>query len=79
MKIYNPFKAHIIQFEDGSFAIRKLNLFYFVYLNKNPKDNYWWMLKIYRNYFLFDNYEDCKKRYLKYFEPSYSKTKFIEQ
>lgn len=43
MKLYNPFKAHIVEFANGTFAIRRLGFMGFEYADKI--DNYWWYQK----------------------------------
>ena len=42
--IYNPFKAHIVQFHNGKYAVRQLNLFpsCWLYLGCYPLKKSWW-------------------------------------
>lgn len=47
MKLYNPFKPHLVQFANGKFAMRRLRLLGFEYMDKWPEAdgrifNYWW-------------------------------------
>lgn len=42
MKIYNPFKVHIVQFENGEYAIRKYSFLYLKYIYKSLSSSYWW-------------------------------------
>lgn len=44
-KFYNPFRPHIVEFDNGTFAVRKLTLIGWAYYDnqKIGKDNdYWW-------------------------------------
>lgn len=44
-KFYNPFKAHIMQFANGKFAVRRHNIMGWEYKQKNTfstEDVYWW-------------------------------------
>lgn len=43
MKIYNPFKPHLVQFTDGSYAYRKSKVFYWTLLDKDG--GHWWFGK----------------------------------
>ena len=43
MKIYNPFKPHLVQFADGSYAYRKSEVFYWTMLDKDG--DHWWFGK----------------------------------
>lgn len=40
MKLYNPFKAHVIELASGMFYVRQFRLFGWEYLDR--KDNFWW-------------------------------------
>jgi len=42
MKFYNPFKAHVVQFPNGMYVVRKFNIVGFGYLDKQPNDDFWW-------------------------------------
>lgn len=44
MKIYNPFKPHLVQFTDGSYAYRKSEVFYWTMLDRDD-GNHWWFGK----------------------------------
>ena len=43
-KFYNPFKPHIVEFDSGTFAVRKLGRIGWYYYDnqKVKKDDYWW-------------------------------------
>lgn len=46
-KFYNPFKAHIVQFADGKFAVRRLTSIgweYKEHTTHKDDDSYWWYL-----------------------------------
>ena len=53
LKFYNPFKAHIVQFANGKFAVRKWNVIAWEYKERaefnNDSDEYWWNLLEYAN------------------------------
>lgn len=40
MKLYNPFKWHIVQLRSGKYAVRAYRIVYWLYQDK--KDNYTW-------------------------------------
>jgi len=45
MKLFNPFKAHIVQFSNGKYAVRRWNFLAWEYRENwtNPNvDVYWW-------------------------------------
>lgn len=44
MKIYNPFKPHLVQFNDGSYAYRKFALIAWVLLDR--EGDHWWFGKV---------------------------------
>lgn len=37
----------IVQFKDGSFGIRRLNVFGYEFLGRDTTEDYWWYLKKY--------------------------------
>lgn len=41
---YNPFRPHIVEFDSGIFAVRRLRIFGWEYYDnqKIRKDDYWW-------------------------------------
>lgn len=43
-KFYNPFKPHIVEFDNGTFAVRKLGTIgWYHYDNQKVKaDDFWW-------------------------------------
>ncbi len=43
MKIYNPFKAHAVRFQDGKYGIRRLSLFGWSFYC----GTYWWHTRSY--------------------------------
>lgn len=63
---FNPFRAHIVEFNNGKFAVRRLRLGYQYYDNQKigkDKDNdYWWNSYTEGNnrYFLLDTLEGAK-------------------
>lgn len=48
-RFYNPFKLHICQLMNGKYAVRKLTLIGWEYLDSTShngkRDNYWWTIK----------------------------------
>lgn len=54
-KVFNPFRPHIVEFENGKFAVRKLKFLWWHYYDnqKHKKEDYWWLS--------FD--EDCRRWY----------------
>mgnify|MGYP000729946247 CR=1 FL=1 len=66
MKFYNPFKPHIVEFTDGTFAVRKSSLFWWVYKGHNPHAIKWWMLEEYvPEYCIVDTLEKAKRLLIK--------------
>ena len=44
-KFYNPFKAHVVQFANGKFAVRRRNILAWEYKQHttfSSEDVYWW-------------------------------------
>jgi len=49
MQLYNPFKPHIVQFNNGKYGVRKLSpilLFGWMYFDQQSA-NYWWSTEEY--------------------------------
>jgi len=42
MKLYNPFKPHIVEFDDGTFAVRKFTWTGWGHLDNDICTEYWW-------------------------------------
>jgi hypothetical protein len=63
MKLYNPFKAHIVQFADGKFAVRRWNLLAWEYkenITFSIDDLYWWNnIHLTPNWCCVDTYEQA--------------------
>jgi len=49
MKLYNPFKAHVIELANKTFYIRKFGFFGWKYLDR--RDTYWWTSQNNYNYY----------------------------
>lgn len=47
MKFYNPFLPHVVEFRNGTYAVRKLSIFWMGWCYKDLKTNkdYWWPIK----------------------------------
>ncbi len=61
MKFYNPFKAHIVEFADGTFAVRKRGWLGFVWMFKDR--NGWSMTSTSEiQWWLEDHVKHCKVR-----------------
>ena len=61
MKIYNPFKQHIVRFTTGKFAVRKLTLWW-NYKGLDSRINSWWISEEYiYKYCVVDTLEEAKK------------------
>lgn len=59
MKFYNPFKPHIVEFTDGTFAVRKSSLVYWSYYSKRCVE--WWSCEEYvQKYCRVDTLEEAK-------------------
>ena len=54
-KVFNPFRPHIVEFENGKFAVRKLKFLWWHYYDnqKHKKEDYWW----------WSTDEDCRRWY----------------
>ena len=63
MKLYNPFKPHLVKI-GNRYAIRKFTLFYWwVFIDKRAeeaKSILWWSSN-YTNYYLFDSLDAAQK------------------
>jgi hypothetical protein len=66
MKFYNPFKAHIVEFADGTFAVRKRGWFGFVWTYKDragwchsATSNIQWWLDDYLNHCKVRTHEEA--------------------
>jgi hypothetical protein len=62
-KFYNPFKAHIVQFANGKFAVRRWNIFMWEYKEHttfSKDDVYWWnTIGVTHNWCCVDTYEQA--------------------
>ena len=63
MKFYNPFKAHIVQFSNGKYAVRRWNFLAWEYKEKwtNPNvDVCWWNpIEFVMKWCMVDTYEQA--------------------
>ena len=71
MKLYNPFKPHIVLFDNYHYAVRKLTSLGWAYLDNNkfdPCDDYWWHGVTLRSgtYYSFGTYKEADDRLRKY-------------
>jgi hypothetical protein len=41
MKLYNPFKLHIVKFSNGKYGLRHLNVFHFGWMYKDLANDYY--------------------------------------
>ena len=62
MKLYNPFRHHIVTNGDGNYYIRKLSMCGWEYLDRT--DDYYWWLNQYKGYARFDSLESAKLRFM---------------
>lgn len=64
MKFYNPFKAHIVQFDDGKFAVRRWSVLaweYKEYITYGNDAIYWWNAMEYvKKWCMVDTLEQAK-------------------
>ena len=73
MKFYNPFKPHIVETEDGKFAIRELRLWWQFW---DRKDKYKWSSRQWiKEWCLFNTLDEAKAKLQKHYE-SKKKLKF---
>lgn len=61
MKLYNPFKPHIVTNGDGNYYIRKFGMCGWEYLDRT-EDYYWWLVSN-KGYAKFDSLESAKLRF----------------
>ena len=72
MKLYNPFKPHIVKFKNGKFAIRQFKMLWgWEFLDNNIisiHENYWWTFntEIAQYYIEFSTLEEVEKRLSSY-------------
>lgn len=62
--MYNPFRAHIVKFDDGKYAVRKLEINGWVYLVQISPRTFWWISC--RNADMFTNLDDARNLLYKY-------------
>ena len=75
-KFYNPFKPHIVETEDGKFAIREFSLLGLGWDFWDRQDKYKWSLKRHIKYWcLFNTLDEAKAKLQKHYE-SKKKLKF---
>ncbi len=64
MKFYNPFKAHIVQFFNGKYAVRRWSVLGWVYKEHTTYGNdniYWWNAMEYvKKWCMVDTLEEAK-------------------
>ena len=60
-KLYNPFKPHIVEFDNGTFAVRRSRVLYWEYYDnqKIRPSTYWWtnLTEGNEKYYLLDTLE----------------------
>jgi hypothetical protein len=77
MTLYNPFKPHIVKYNNG-YAIRKLDVFIWTYLDN--KEKYWWYSNEYIcEYCVFKSIELVRLRMIEYRFKIKTPSKFVEQ
>jgi len=78
MQFYNPFKAHVVQFPNGMYVVRKFDVG-FGYLDKDTNDNFFWHDPCnYTRYSFIATEQEAKDRLADYNKKP-SKPKFICQ
>ena len=82
MKIFNVFKPHIVQFQNGNYGIRRLSLFGFEFLVNERYDGgvKWWNTDYsypMKTYCIYNSEEEAKVR-LTNFEPDRSQYNIIK-
>lgn len=59
MKLYNPFKIHIVKFKDGTYAIRQFNTFVLRWAYLDTQKDFWWTTLKNKQYFVIDTLENA--------------------
>jgi len=70
--LYNPFKPHVVEFEDGTFAVRKFSLMHlgFVYRDATkPRTEHWWYFQSHIHNAKMSSYPQALKLYSELLEP----------
>lgn len=49
MKFYNPFKPHIVEFANNTFAVRRFNGLAWEYRDFNHEHDFWWAFTVHVN------------------------------
>ena len=66
MRLYNPFKPHVVEFEDGTFAVRKFSLMHFGFVYHDatkPRMEYWWYFQSHIHNAKMSSYSEALKLY----------------
>lgn len=60
--IYNPLKAHIVEYSDDTFAIRKLTITGWKYYDnqKMKADDYWWCEGVHQRWWIFSTLAEAQ-------------------
>jgi hypothetical protein len=51
MKLYNPFKPHIVELSNGNFAVRQLGSHGWSYMESRRPYDYWWCSFEFKHHF----------------------------
>lgn len=63
MKLYNPFRPHIVELSNGNFAVRQLTVYGWQYYDNQcgRLDDYWWNSLKFINHFKISSYSLAKE------------------
>jgi hypothetical protein len=63
MKLYNPLRPHIVEFSNGSYAVRQLTVYGWQYYDNQAgkPDDYWWNSLEFYNHFKLSSYSTAKE------------------
>ena len=51
MKLYNPFRPHIVELSNGNFAVRQLKSYGWRYMESRRPHDYWWCSLEFKHHF----------------------------
>lgn len=61
MKLYNPLKPHIVELNNGKFAVRRFTAIGWQYVDSRQPHDYWWADIEFKHHFQLDAIERAQE------------------